>query len=59
VWVFRNGAFTVHVLDAAAGRYEATASSPRMPGLDFGVLARLAVREDTPQALREFEAAIR
>jgi Uma2 family endonuclease len=59
VWVFRNGAFTVHVLDAAAGRYDVRASSPRMPGLDFGVLARFVVRDDTPQALREFEAAIR
>jgi Uma2 family endonuclease len=62
VWVFRNGAFTVHVLDAtgpAAGRYEVRTSSPRMPGLDFEMLARFTVREDTPQALREFEAVIR
>ena len=62
VWVFRSGAFTVCVLGttgAAAERYEVRTSSPRLPGLDFGALARFAVREDTPQALREFEAEIR
>jgi Uma2 family endonuclease len=58
VWVFRNGAFTLYALDAA-GRYQVRPSSARVPGLAFEVVARYAVREDTPQALREFEAEIR
>jgi Uma2 family endonuclease len=59
VWVFRSGAFTIHVLDAARGRYETRADSERMPGLDFGMVARYAVREDTPEALWEFEGEIK
>ena len=58
VWVFREGAFTLHVLDRASGAYVARASSTFLPDLDFALVARYAVREDTPQALREFEAAI-
>ena len=59
VWVFRNGTFTLHVLDAAAGRYDVRAASVLVPGLDFAVVARYAVREDSPKALREFDADIR
>jgi Uma2 family endonuclease len=59
VWVFRDGAFTIHVLDAMGRRYDVRPSSERLPGLDFGTVARYALREDTPQALREFEAEIR
>src|SRR5258708_4582940 len=59
VWVFRDGAFTIHVLDRAQGGYIVRPSSPLLPGLDFAVVARYAVREDTPQALREFEADVR
>jgi hypothetical protein len=29
-----------------------------MPELDFALVARFAMREDTPQALREFEATL-
>ncbi len=58
VWVFRNGAFTIHVLDAA-GQYEVRTSSALVPGLDFSVVARYAVRDDTPKALHEFDAEIR
>ena len=59
VWVFRNAAFTVHALDRLANRYEARAASALVPGLDLAIVARYAVRDDTPQALREFEAEIR
>ena len=58
VWVFRNGAFTVHVLDAATGRYEVRPRSTLLPDLDFEILTRYALREDTLQALREFEKEI-
>jgi Uma2 family endonuclease len=59
VWVFREGAFAIHVLDRAKGRYDVRSSSPLLPGLDFVAVARYAVREDTPQALREFEQHVR
>ena len=39
-----------------AGRYEVKSASALVPGLDFDAVARYARREDTPQALREFEA---
>ena len=58
VWVFRNGTFTVHAFDATKGRYEIRDTSGRMAGLDFAVLARYALRDDTPQALREFEVEV-
>lgn len=59
IWVFRHGAFTVHALDAATGTYSARTDSLLVPGLDFGQLATFAIRDDTPRALREFEARIR
>ena len=59
VWVFRDGAFTIHVLDRTQGRYDVRSSSPLLPGLDFASVARFALREDTPQALREFEQYVR
>jgi Uma2 family endonuclease len=58
VWVFQNGAFTVHVL-GESGQYEMRTASPRLPDLDLSVVARYAVREDTGQALREFEEHVR
>jgi Uma2 family endonuclease len=59
VWLFRDGAFAVHLLDASTGRYRAAPGSERLPELDLTVVARHATREDTLQALREFELAIR
>src|SRR5262249_50340558 len=50
VWIFRNGAFTIHALEAGRGRYVVQPSSVLVPGLDFAVVARYAVREDSPQA---------
>ena len=59
VWVFRDGAFVIHALDPATGRYVERASSALIPGLDFAKVATYALRTDTPQALREFEEEIR
>jgi Uma2 family endonuclease len=58
VWIFRDGAFTVHVLDVASATYRVVSSSPLLPELDFTVLARFVTREDTGDALREFEATL-
>jgi Uma2 family endonuclease len=58
VWVFHNGAFALYALDRIKARYELRPSSVLLPGLDFASVARYAVREDTPQALREFDAEI-
>lgn len=58
VWIFKDGAFAIHLLDGATSRYRAAPRSERVPDLDPAVLARFAVREDTPQALREFEALL-
>jgi len=57
VWVFEQGAFRIWVLDQ--GKYRQQPRSALIPALDFEMLARYAVREDTPQALREFDAEIR
>jgi len=58
VWVYANRAFALFELDGASGRYAPRASSTRLPSLDFALVARYAPREDTPRALREFEAEI-
>ena len=56
VWIFREGAFRICEL-ASNGTYgEAPrATSKLVPGLDLTMVARYAVRSDTPRALREFE----
>jgi len=59
VWVFNNGVFAIHELELATARYTARPSSTLLPNLDFALVARHAMREDTPKALREFEAEIR
>lgn len=58
VWIFRDGRFAVHAFDPSTGRYDASPSSRFLPDLDFALVARLALREDTPQALRELEDAV-
>jgi Uma2 family endonuclease len=55
VWVFREGAFAIHELERATGTYRQRPNSALLPGLDFATVARYALRDDTPQALREFE----
>jgi Uma2 family endonuclease len=59
VWVFRDGAFTLHALDRDTGKYVVRPRSALVPDLDFALVARYAMREDMPQALREFDAEIR
>lgn len=59
LWVFRDGAFTLHALTTNTPTYELVSSSAFIPGLDFAVLAGFATREDTGNALRELEAIVR
>jgi Uma2 family endonuclease len=59
VWIFRDRAFTLWGLDRASSRYAPRAKSAFLPELDFEALARLVVRKDTLQALREFDATLR
>jgi Uma2 family endonuclease len=65
VWVFRDRAFSLYGLDRASpagpagAEYVALPRSVLLPELDFAMVARYAVREDTPQALRELEVEIR
>ena len=58
VWIFREGALSVHSLDRSSGKYVARDASVFLPELDLAIVARYVVREDTTDALREFEAAI-
>lgn len=56
VWVFRDGAFRIYVLAADGSYGDAPGGASRLlPTLDFAMVARYAVRSDTPRALREFE----
>jgi Uma2 family endonuclease len=59
VWVFRDGAFKVHAMNPTTGRYDVKPTTELVRGLDLRVVARYAMREDTPQALREYEREIR
>jgi Uma2 family endonuclease len=59
VWVFRNERFSLYGLDPDGSRYAPIAQSRLLPELDFALIARYAVRPDTPQALREFERVLR
>ena len=59
VWIFKDGRFSLHALDGETSQYAEIPRSRILPELDFELIARFAVRTDTPQALREFERAIR
>ena len=59
VWVFEKGAFSIHCLDARTNRYALQPRSALLPGLDFAILARYAVRDGSLATLREFETEIR
>ncbi|HSJ99976.1 MAG TPA: Uma2 family endonuclease [Kofleriaceae bacterium] len=56
VWLFRNGAFELYRL--ANGAYAPIERSGFLPELDFALIARLAVREDQHEALRELRALL-
>lgn len=58
VWTFRNGEFSIQALERATSEYAIASSSAFLPELDFTVVARFATREDTAQALREFESIV-
>jgi len=51
VWLFRTGAFELYRL--ANDGYEPLERSGFLPELDFALIARLAVREDQHEGLRE------
>ena len=51
VWLFQDGAFALHRL--VQDRYERIERSGFLPELDFVLLAKLAVRPDQDEALRE------
>lgn len=51
VWLFQNAAFEIYQL--AQDGYERVERSRFLPELDFALLARLAVRPDQDEALRE------
>jgi Uma2 family endonuclease len=57
VWVFRDARFTVHLL-GPSGEYVLAERSALLPELDLEVVARLALREDTLEALRDFEKTL-
>ncbi len=59
VWIFKDGSFRIYAVDRNTGGYAQAERSTRLPGLDFAMSARYAVRPDAPQALREFEAELR
>lgn len=59
VWIFKDGKFSLYGLEPAASAYIEIPRRRLLPELDFSLVARFALRRDTPQALREFERAIR
>ncbi len=59
VWIFKDGRFSLYAIDRATSRYAEIARSRFLPELDFALVARHALRTDTPQALRELERIIR
>jgi hypothetical protein len=59
VWTFENGTFTVYEFEGTTRRYAAIERSRLVPDLDLAMIARYAMRIDTPQALRELDAELR
>jgi Uma2 family endonuclease len=57
VWLFLAGAFEIHEL--VGGRYRRVATSRLVPGIDFDLVARLAVWEDQIAALKELRESLR
>ena len=56
VWLFRDGAFELYRLTNDG--YERIERSGFLPDLDFQLIARLALREDQYEALREFRSLL-
>jgi hypothetical protein len=57
VWLFEEGAFTLHRLDG--GTYRRVDRSTLLPDLDFALIGRLGVLADQHAALRELEQVLR
>jgi Uma2 family endonuclease len=57
VWIFEQGAFTLHRRRKRGG-YEKVAHSAFVPRLDFDLIARLAKLEDQQEALEELERVV-
>jgi Uma2 family endonuclease len=57
VWLFEDGAFALHRRRKSGG-YVRAARSALLPHLDFGLVARYALREDQDVALGEFADAV-
>src|SRR5262249_42342345 len=56
VWLFRDTGFLLYQL--VAGNYERIEFSRPLPELDFSLIARLALREDQDEALRELRRVL-
>jgi Uma2 family endonuclease len=56
VWLFEDGAFALHRI--AGDHYERVERSRFLPDLDLALVARLAVREDQDEALRELKRTL-
>ncbi len=59
VWIFKDASFTLYRFDRRNTTYVQIARSELLPEIDFAMIARYAIRTDTPKALREFEAELR
>jgi Uma2 family endonuclease len=57
VWLWRDGAISVHVL--RRGVYKSVAKSKLFPQLDLGAVAALATTDNQTAAVRTFRAALR
>ncbi|HWL84342.1 MAG TPA: Uma2 family endonuclease, partial [Polyangiaceae bacterium] len=57
VWIFKKGVFELYRLKDA--EYERIERSDFLPALDFELIARLGVREDQHQAVRELRDLLR
>jgi Uma2 family endonuclease len=57
VWVWRDGALSVHVL--SDGHYRVVASSAVLPTLDLGLLCSFLDRRSATEAMRGFRDALR
>lgn len=57
VWLFKDGAFSIHRRRDAGG-YDEVQRSGFLPELDLALVARFVTREDQDVALREFAAEL-
>jgi Uma2 family endonuclease len=58
VWIWKDGAFAIHLREPAGG-YRLAERSALLPDLDFDLVARFVKREDQHTALNEFAAIVR